>query len=509
MSGSNSELVDVAVVGAGPVGLALTGLLARQGLSVVLLDRGKHGVNKPRATHLDDETVRIMQAVGVADELEPDFYKPGSFHLYDTDWNMLAYTTLHGDVSDQGWSYDYMFHQPTFETRMREILEATAGVTARFGVDVTAVTQSSGSATVVATDLDAGQGFEVEARYVVGCDGASSVVRESMGAELEDLHGSQRWVVIDIILKDGAEVTDELHTYATTGPERTYTFVPTGDNRRRIEFKALEHETDESLEQEDNVWKLLEKWVTPETATIERADTYQFNALLAKPWREGRLFIAGDAAHQMAPKAGQGMCSGLRDAANLSWKLAFCVNGRASSSLLDTYESERSPHSRIWIQISEAIAKAIDHLSSGGKPEIQGEQKPAGRPPIGPGLHGEAPPPAGLLSIQPILEDGTKLDDRVGAAFAVIATQDLLDAADGSTRTIWDELGAVVLSSTEAGYDGFLKGFGASGVVIRPDKYIFGTTDSAAGLDALTENLRKALGTGTAQAVGAPAGDSQ
>jgi 3-(3-hydroxy-phenyl)propionate hydroxylase len=312
-------------------------------------------------------------------------------------------------------------------------------------------------------------------------------------------------VVIDIVLKDGADVTDELHTHATTAPGRTYTFVPTGENRRRIEFKALEEETDESLEQEDNVWKLLEKWVTPETATIERADTYQFNALLAKPWREGRLFIAGDAAHQKAPKAGQGMCSGLRDALNLSWKLAFCVNGRASSSLLDTYESERSPHSRIWIQISEGIAKAIDHLSAGGKPEIQGEQKPASRLPIGPGLHGDKPPPAGLLSVQPILDDGTKLDDRVGLAFAVIAAPEVLDACEASTRESWAELGAVVLSASDAGYEGYLKGFGASAIVIRPDKYIFGTADSAAGLVELTETLKKALGSERA----VPAGDSK
>jgi 3-(3-hydroxy-phenyl)propionate hydroxylase len=156
MSTSTREIADVAVVGAGPVGLALTTLLVRQGLQVVLLDRGHHGVVKPRATHLDDEAVRVIQAMGVSDELEPDFYAPSPFNLYDSEGNSLVHTTLRKEVGDQAWRYDYMFHQPTFEARMREILDAAPAVTARYGVDVTGVTQDGDHATVQARDLASG-----------------------------------------------------------------------------------------------------------------------------------------------------------------------------------------------------------------------------------------------------------------------------------------------------------------------------------------------------------------
>ena len=446
--------------------------------------------------------MRIIQAMGAADELEPDFYVPSPFNLYDSDWNSLAHTTLRKEVGDQAWRYDYMFHQPTFEALMRTILDASPAVTSCYGVNVTDVTQDADHATVQARDLDTGNEFTVEARYVVGCDGAHSIVRRCIGGGMEDLHGTQRWVVIDILINEGVTgVADELHTHATSGPGRTYTFVPTGARRRRIEYKALEHETDESLERDETVWKLVEKWVTPETAVIERADTYQFNALLAERWRDGRLFVAGDAAHEMPPKAGQGLCSGLRDVANLAWKLAFCLRGQAASSLLDTYQTERSPHARIWIQISNGIARAIEHIAAGGKPDIQGEQNPESRPPIGPGLHGEAPPPAGLLSFQPFLADGKRLDDRVGPAFSVIGRADVLDACEVVTRSSWDEVGAVVLSAGEAGYDEWLTERHLGAIVIRPDKYVFGTAATAAELDALTARLKKALAAETADVV--------
>jgi 3-(3-hydroxy-phenyl)propionate hydroxylase len=502
MSIPKLDIADVAVVGAGPVGLALSSLLLRQGLTVVLLDRGKYGVLKPRATHIDDESVRIMQAMGVADELEPEFYVPSPFSLYDHDWNQVAGTTLSKEIGDQAWRYDYMFHQPTFESRVREIVAASPAMTTCYGVDVVAVSQDAERATIQARELETGNDFTVDALYVVGCDGAHSIVQSALGAEMEDLHGTQRWVVIDLLINEGVSVDDQLHTYATSGPGRTYTFVPTGERRRRIEYKALEHEADESLERDDTVWDLVSKWVTPETAVVERADTYEFNAVIANRWRNDRLFIAGDAAHQMPPKAGQGLCTGLRDAANLAWKLAFCVRGQASSDLLDTYESERSPHARLWIQISNGIARAIEALAAGEAPEIAGEQNPESRPPIGPGLHGTAPPLAGLLSFQPFLSDGTRLDDRIGLRFAVIARSDLLEDTAASTCEIWSQIDATVLDSADANYDDWLAQRGLGAVVIRPDRYIFGTAATAAELTDLTGRLKHALGSATAEVAG-------
>jgi 3-(3-hydroxy-phenyl)propionate hydroxylase len=485
---------DVAVVGAGPVGLTLTGLLMRQGLSVALLDRGELAVAKPRATHIDDEVVRTFQAIGVAHELEPDFHATAPFTLYDKDRTPHLGITNRPDISEQGWRYDYMFHQPDFERRMREILGASPLVTTQFGVEVTRVVQDADGAAVEARSLADGQASEVRARYVVGCDGARSIVRRSMGVALDDLHGTQRWLVVDLLINEGVEGVEEaLYTYAAPAPARTFTFVATGRRRRRIEFKTFDRESAETLEDPQTVWGLVERWATPETAVIERADVYEFNALVAQRWSDGRLFLAGDAAHQMPPKAGQGLCSGMRDASNLAWKLGFCLKGLGDDALLDTYESERMPHTRLWIEISNGIAQAIERLSEGEAPRARGEQSPDSRPPIGPGLHGEAAPPAGLLSYQPFLADGTRLDDRVGIKFAVIATPELLDRVTAVTRAEWDALGVVVLTAAEARYGDWLAERGSGAVIIRPDRYILGVAATAPELDQLTSRLRDAL----------------
>ncbi|WP_166459376.1 bifunctional 3-(3-hydroxy-phenyl)propionate/3-hydroxycinnamic acid hydroxylase [Amycolatopsis pithecellobii] len=498
MTDTEQEMADVAVVGAGPVGLSMAALLARHGLTVVLLDRGRHGVVKPRATHLDDEAVRIMQAMGLTGELEPTFYTPSSFTLYDSTRTPVANSTLGREIGDQAWRRDYMFHQPTFESRMREILGAAPLVRARYGVEVTGVTQDADHAEVTAYDIDSGSTFTVPARYVVGCDGAHSAVARSMGVETEDLHATQRWLVVDLLInEDVGDVDDELHTVAVAPPERTYTFVPTGEHRRRIEFKAFDHESDESLETPETVWRLVERWVTPETAVVERADAYIFAATLATRWRDRRLFLAGDAAHQMPPKAGQGLCSGLRDVANLSWKLAFCLQGRAADTVLDTYYAERAPHTRTWTLISSGIARAIEDLAAGRRPDIEGEQRPDSRPPLGSGLHGTTPPPAGTLSLQPFLTDGTRLDDHLGLSFSVIARADVLAACDERTRATWRELGAVVLDATAARYEEWLTEHDAGAVIIRPDKYVHGTARTATGLAALTAQLDVALGANT------------
>jgi 3-(3-hydroxy-phenyl)propionate hydroxylase len=498
MTGTKQEMTDVAVVGAGPVGLSMAALLARYGLTVVLLDRGRHGVVKPRATHLDDEAVRIMQAMGVTDELERTFYVPSSFTLYDSARRPVANSTLGREIGDQAWRRDYMFHQPTFESRMREILDAAPLVGVRYGVEVTGVTQDADHAEVTAYDVGSGSTFTVAARYVVGCDGAHSAVARSIGVETEDLHATQRWLVVDLLInEDISDVDDELHSVAIAAPDRTYTFVPTGERRRRIEFKAFDHESDESLERAQTVWGLVERWVTPETAIVERADAYIFAAVLATRWRDRRLFLAGDAAHQMPPKAGQGLCSGLRDAANLSWKLAFCLKGRAADTVLDTYYSERAPHARTWTLISSGIARAIEQLADGRPPEIQGEQRPDSRPPLGPGLHGVTAPPAGTLSIQPFLTGGTRLDDLVGPSFSVIARADVLAECDERTRATWRELGAVVLDAAAARHEEWLTEHDAGAVIIRPDKYVYGTARTAAELDALTTQIEVALGAHT------------
>ncbi|MCF2533249.1 bifunctional 3-(3-hydroxy-phenyl)propionate/3-hydroxycinnamic acid hydroxylase MhpA [Yinghuangia soli] len=531
---------DVAVVGAGPVGQALAILLAQSGHRVTVLERRPEPYRLPRAVHFDDEIARAFAGMGIGPELARITETADAY-----DWrNADGATLLHFDWGGLGpgaWPTANMFGQPELEAVLAE-RAAALGVTVRRGCQVVGISEEH------APDGDADRGHvrltlqsaglpdgpapgTLTARYVVGCDGANSFVRDHLGGTVTDLGFQYDWLIVDV-------VPHEPRPWHPTNlqlcdPARPTTMVSGGPGRRRWEFMRLPHETTADLDTPEAAWRLLAPWdVTPDTATLERHTVYTFAARWAECWRSGRVLIAGDAAHLMPPFAGQGMCSGIRDAANLAWKLDLVLTGRAAEALLDTYTSERAAHVRNAIAISVELGNVIcladpaaaalrDEylLKAGGDPEVALPPIPPAV--LGPGvLHTDADGipigTAGQRTEQARVTDATgrtdRLDQITGPGF-VVATTTGLDLTPETTALL-TTLGAHIVHITEPGHlappapdgcpvrvvtdtDGFylphMRANGHEIAVVRPDHYLFGTAATAAELPALLHALAAAL----------------
>ncbi|MGW5641105.1 bifunctional 3-(3-hydroxy-phenyl)propionate/3-hydroxycinnamic acid hydroxylase MhpA, partial [Streptomyces sp. NPDC003832] len=356
MTTTTAKMHDVAIVGFGPVGQTLALLLGRAGHDVIALERWPSPYALPRAVHFDHEIGRILQSAGVAREVRavtdavPDSYEWRSATgepLVRIDWSG------HG-IS--GWPTASFFSQPQLEGVLAEAAERLPTVTVRRDCEVTDL-ELGAEHVVLTTGRGDGAG-QVRARYVIGADGANSFVRSGMATSVTDLGFFYDWLIVDVLPHDQAEWSPM--NWQLCDPERPTTIVSGGPGRRRWEFMRLPDESVEDLNSEDAAWRLLGPWGrTPENTTIERHTVYTFQARWVDRWREDRLILAGDAAHQMPPFAGQGMCSGLRDAANLAWKLDLVLGGHADPALLDTYTSERSEHVQHAIGMSMALGQVI------------------------------------------------------------------------------------------------------------------------------------------------------
>jgi 3-(3-hydroxy-phenyl)propionate hydroxylase len=274
------------------------------------------------------------------------------------------------------------------------------------------------------------------------------------------------------------------------------TYCNVTGNRRRWEIMLMPGDDPEQLVKPDTLWQLVRHWVTPEQAEIERAVIYTFHSVIAQGWRKGRLMLAGDAAHQTPPFLGQGMCAAIRDAANLAWKLEAVLHGHADYTLLDTYESERSPHVRAFIDLAVRLGDIIqttdpeaarqrDAKFKAGQPEMF--QFPAPR--LGPGLwQGDAAAVARVFP-QPLLSNGHLLDTHLGSHFAVIGDTAVLDSVSADTRARWNAHGVVQVTDDGDELRAWLTEHGVRAVMLRPDRYVMGVAHTAADLDAVTRLL--------------------
>ena len=480
----------VVIVGAGPTGLTLAYLLARKGVRVAVVDPNRIVCSYPRATHLDDETMRTLQMLGLADTEQAFLCMEGMAYL-DQDGVPFVEMLMPSHVSDQGWRTDYQFFQPDFEARTRGALSADDNVALWLGWHLTALAQDDGAAHVTVTDRATGDTRLLRASYVVGCDGSGSFVRQTMKPDIEDLHGTQRSLIIDIhAFKRPRGLTNSsgFVLYENADP---ITYVPIQKPMHRFEYMLAPQESKHDAENPQSVYRRLARWLDPVDYRILRTDVYEWHAYLVEQWRSGRLLLAGDAAHEMPPMLGQGMCSGIRDAVNLAWKVAAVVRGAADDALLDTYQSERLPAVRPYILESANIANVIqgfrasDHRPERSEPHLGGQF----RPPIGPGVHDDAVPSGGRLAPQPRTPKGVLLDDAVGYNFTVVGAKATIANVSERTREIWRQLGIAVLDDTHPDFAGWLNEFSADVALIRPDRYTYATATGSIGLDRITDRL--------------------
>jgi 3-(3-hydroxy-phenyl)propionate hydroxylase len=487
-------LHDVAIIGCGPAGATLANLLAQRGLSVLVLEREAEIYSLPRAIHFDGECMRVFQAIGVAEALRPQLLVSPGMKFVDADEQVLIDWSRPQQVGPQGWHASYRFHQPVLEGVLRQRMAAHANIDLRLRHELFAIEPQADGVRLRVEDMRNGHLYETSARYVVGCDGARSLVRRFMGTELDDLQSHERWLVLDVLLKRPRPDLGD-HSIQFCDPRRPSTYVRGVGERRRWELMLMPGDDPATITRPENVWPLLSRWVTPDDATLERPAVYTFHSVVARGWRQGRLLIAGDAAHQTPPFMGQGMCAGVRDVANLAWKLADVLQGAAPESLLDSYETERSPHVREFIETAVrlgAIIQATDpalverrNAEMAASPQVFTTPQPA----LGPGAH-DGGAVAGRIAPQAVFDDGSRQDDAVGYRFALVVRPDLVD-----TATAWTGRRAVVLAAVPGPLQTWLEGLACAAVLLRPDRYVAGTARSAAELPAL---LQRRLGAAVA-----------
>ncbi len=497
---------DVVVAGFGPVGALLANLLGRCGLRVLVLERDADLHPLPRAVHFDGEVMRVFQAAGLA-EAVAGVARPTSkgMHFVNAAGETLMVRRGTDGPGPHDWASNWYFHQPELDAVLRAGVARFASVEVRLGHEVRAVRDVGGHASVTVREVKTGASSDPTARYVVGCDGARSLVREAIGASMRDLGLHQPWLVVDVVARAGSERASRLPDFTVQhcDPRRPMTRVHVKGLRHRWEIMLMPGDDEAEIVRPARVWPLLAHAIGPDDAHLERAAVYTFHALVAAPWRRGRLMLAGDSAHQTPPFLGQGMCAGIRDASNLAWKLAMVVAGKAGESLLDTYESERSPHVREFIELAVRLGAVIQATDPAVAEARDAEFRASGprmfdfpQPRLGPGVWTGGSPASGAVFAQPRLADGRRLDEAVGGRFAVLSVLPL-DALDARARSPGDEprdgLDLAFVDAPGPEVEAWLAGRGAAAVVVRPDRYVFATAHDEAALRRVLDELASRL----------------
>ena len=518
-------LHDVAIIGFGPVGATAANLLGHYGLGTVVIEREPDIYPKPRAVGMDHEVMRVFQSVGLADDILPltGKYRPAKY--FGANGDLIRHIIPAPPPFPYWWEPSNTFNQPKMETVLRNAAAARPSVDVRLRHELTAIEQLADRVRLSVIDLDGEREQTVECRYVLACDGAASPTRRMLDIGLEDLGFDEPWIVIDVLIKNPDKFPDTNIQYCE--PERPMTYVVCPGNHRRWELMMLPGETTEDVSREERILEILSRWAEPAEFEIWRSAVYRFHALVAEDWRDRRVLVLGDAAHQTPPFMAQGMCQGIRDAANLAWKLDQVLNRGVNDTLLDTYQSERKPHVRTLTQLTKDLGEVIcerDPDKAAARDarmveEIKNAPGPTIRqnmiPPLTAGildLEGEGNP-VGTLFYQPKVRgaDGRErsMEDAVANGFLLVVLDDgMIGGVDDDVKAFWHRLGGqyVVLGSVQRSadclyltdMDGTLPSFFAEhecqAIIVRPDRYIYSLASTADDLDRQLKSLAEWFG---------------
>lgn len=511
----SENVYDVIQIGYGPVSESLALMLGKQSRKVAVVERWSERYPLPRAVCVDHELYRVLFALGLGQVL-PSVTQPGPlYQWFNAKWQELLVIDW-SSPSISGGPEVHFVHQPTLELTLHDAVAEQSSVDLHLGWEMMAARQDEDLVHVSLRNCETGETKELAARYLVGCDGANSAVREIIGGTREDRGFEADWLVIDVLLKEG--VTIEKLGLPAAGqycnPVRPTTIVPAGINGdrvyRRWEFMRLPGESIEELESEEKVWSLLKRWAGPGDIELVRHKVYNFRSLLADRWRDGRIMIAGDAAHVMPPFMGQGMCAGMRDAWNLQWKLGLLLDGKADDRLLDTYERERRPHVSQVTDISIYLGKIIcipDEAAAAERDKtfLEGlAEPPPPFPSLTDGLMRRGPDgalegAAGKLAPHvEIIHNGTRqrLDSLVEGRFALYCRGfDARATLDLQLLRQLDVLGICIIPfgdsviDCDGRIDALFEAEDRAAFVVRPDFYIYGSARTPQDLPDLIASL--------------------
>ena len=479
---------DIVIVGLGPTGSMLAGLARLEGLKILAVDREIAVFPLPRAAAFDDEAMRIFQRLGVAEIFEPLCRTPEKYEFVAADGEILLDFPVLDMPTASGWQPSYLLHQPTIETILRDRIKAL-GVDIQMGKRFVGFEQDEGGVDVRLAQE--GGETSIRCRYLVGCDGARSPVRQAAGITQFDYNFNEPWLVIDA-LSDAHDILPS-RTMQICDPARPTTYLKMTGQRYRWEFMMLPGDTAEQMLDDEFIKSLLEPWGAAGQIEIVRKALYRFSGMVAEQWRQGRVLVAGDAAHQMPPFAGQGMCAGIRDAGNLSWKLGAVIRNEAGESLLDSYQAEREAHVRFVIENAIEMGRIIcltDPAAAAARNAEMRVRRASGIREVTmsfPGIKGGFSMPsaaAGALFPQQ-RGDRPAMDNVLGAGFWLIGRD--LPANVPKTVKAFD-LSDEELAPYAAGVSNWLHEQGANAVLVRPDRHVFGCGEPA---ELLHEMMRQ------------------
>lgn len=498
----------VVVVGAGPTGLTAALLLAAHGVASTVVDRHPDAWPRPRAVHLDDESVRILQRIGLAEGFAAVSRPAAGLRLLDARLRPFAVFRRDGP-GPHGHPASNLFDQPDLDALLRRAAERDPLVTLRPGAEVTDLAwPGDDPVRLVLRDPATGATDERDASAVLGCDGAESTVRGLIGARLRDLGDAERWLVVDVRCRvplAGWDGVDQV-----CDPRRAVTFLRLTGDRYRWEFRLLPGESAPELGRPERLAGLLAPWLGAVAAvdwTVLRAAEYVFRARIADRWRRGRVLLLGDAAHLTPPFVGQGLGAGLRDAHNLAWKLAAVLAGAAGDELLDSYHAERAPHAESTIRTAVRVGRAM----TGGPGAVAALRRPVAATVLRlPGAEARAlaavptrfpPGPAvdarahardlvGTCCPQPDVRVGgtvRRLDDVLGDGYALLSAGPVDDALlararalDARSIRLADVDGPVDVVIGSAALAAWLRTGRTDAVLLRPDRVVQATQPAPA-----------------------------
>lgn len=349
---------DVLIVGLGPVGAILANLCARDGLSVVAIERDLEIYKQPRAIVMDHEVLRQMNFIGCAESVLACSEPGNGYEFLNADLEVLTLRPAPKNATaPTGYPHANLFHQPSMEKAVRDKLDGYSNVEILLGTEFIALHQTDDSVTAVVRQPD-GQLQEINSKYLIGCDGGRSLVRRYLDIQMDDLDFNELWVVVDVKLLNGDHGLSE-NAVQLCDPARPTSSVPSGPGRHRWEFMIQPSETPEMVNRPEVLTEWISAWTNPNNIELERSAVYRFHGLIAKQWRKHRTMIVGDAAHQMPPFMGQGLCAGARDVFNLGWKLSAVHRGEAPLTFLDTIQRERSPQVKAITQSAIEMGKTV------------------------------------------------------------------------------------------------------------------------------------------------------
>ena len=511
MSDTKNNSYDVLIVGCGPVGATLANLLRESGHSVAIFDRDKEIFHAPRAMMFDPESCRLYQRMGILDRMYPDDAKP--FHtfrivnhkrkiLVEMDYSKVPDVFGHAGVGT-------MFHQPTLERLLREDFEKGTKVDSFLGYEVLSVSSGADQATLKAKNIDTGEETEFTGQYIVGSDGGASMCRRSIGAKRIDFNYHRKWIVMDVAVHDQAywDAQEDFSEFMCQ-PNAARVFVKGMHNHYRFDFEIDEELADQFTH--DDAIAHISDYIDTSSVEIQRCAPYNFYAGMPDIWRKDRILLAGDAAHQTSPFAGQGLNMGLRDAAHLGYLFDLIFDGKADDRILDTYHEERWPHCKKVINIASKTGSSLSTTNRWeqikrnfgfwlvkmfpklGRVANTEDYFPA----YTGGLIGTGHDLCGRRLNQPEVVDASGqrklLDDVIGDGFVLL----LSDQEEGDAISWFkQEFGGsvFVIGKDFQDVDGKLTEFtGGSAVLVRPDRYIFGANESGNALCAsFQEHLRQ------------------